>query len=96
MPPIDAFQHTAELRGGDGDRTIRRRWPNEPSALQSLGIERHAETVMPQDLQQIARPHVIPHTDRNLLLSRIPGTLSMVSESGSTHGMVGAAAKFCT
>ena len=44
----------AQLRGGDGDDTIRRRGPNEPAALQTLGIERHAETVMPEDLQQVA------------------------------------------
>ena len=30
-------------------------WPDEPTALQPLGVERHAHAVMPEDLAQAAR-----------------------------------------
>src|SRR5450432_1686032 len=38
----------------DRHRTIRRRRPDEPSAVQTLGVKRHSDPVMPQDLGQIA------------------------------------------
>jgi hypothetical protein len=54
VPPIDSFKHVAELSGRDGDRAIRWRGPDEAPPLQPFGIKRHAEAVMPEDLQKIA------------------------------------------
>jgi hypothetical protein len=53
ISPINPFQHIAELRRGDGNRPIRRRWPDEPAAFQPLRVERHAEAIMPRNLQKI-------------------------------------------
>ncbi len=36
-PPVDAFQQVGELRRRDRHRSIRRRWPEEATALQPLG-----------------------------------------------------------
>src|SRR6202051_4950662 len=54
IAPIDSVEHVGQLRGGDSDYAVRRRWPDEAAFLQPFGIERHAETVMPDDLDQIA------------------------------------------
>src|SRR5690606_4777394 len=55
IAPVDPFQQIAELCTGDGhsgpalaDR------PDELARLQPLQIERHADAVMPEDLDQIA------------------------------------------
>src|SRR6516162_2535296 len=53
MSPVDPFQHIAQLRGGNCNDTVRRRWPDEPTVLQSLGVERHPQTVMPKNFQQV-------------------------------------------
>src|SRR6516225_3937712 len=53
MSPVDPFQHVAQLRGGNCNDTVRRRWPDEPTVLQSLGVERHPQTVMPKNFQQV-------------------------------------------
>jgi transposase len=47
MPPIYAFQHVAQLRRGDRDHAVGRRGPHEFAAFEPLGIQRHAETIMP-------------------------------------------------
>src|SRR6202051_271782 len=54
IAPIDSVEHVGQLRGRDSDYAVRRRWPDEAAFLQPLGVERHAETVMPDDLDQIA------------------------------------------
>src|ERR1700716_1846923 len=54
IPPIDSVEHVGQLRGRDSNYAVRRRWPDEAALLQPFGIERHAETVMPDDLDQIA------------------------------------------
>src|SRR6516165_1661641 len=42
--------------GISSDHAVRRRRPDKPAALQSLGVQRHAQTVMPQNLDQIPPP----------------------------------------
>src|SRR3954447_19126429 len=54
VAPVDAFQHVAELSGGDGHSAVYRRRPDEPAAFQSSGVERHADTVVPENLQKVA------------------------------------------
>jgi hypothetical protein len=54
IAPIDAFEHVAELRRRDHYRAVRSLWPDEAATLQPLGIERHAEAIMPEDLDQLA------------------------------------------
>src|ERR1700688_1623436 len=54
IAPIDSVEHVGQLRGRDSDYAVRRRWPDEAPFLQPLGVERHAETVMPDNLDQIA------------------------------------------
>src|ERR1700731_25827 len=53
MSPVDPFEHIAELCGGNSNHTIRRRRPDEATALQTLGVKRHAQPVVPKDLQQV-------------------------------------------
>jgi hypothetical protein len=54
ISPIDSVQHVSELRRRDRNDAVRSRGPNEPAALQPLGVERHADAVMPEDLYQRA------------------------------------------
>src|SRR6516164_2632450 len=56
VAPVNAFEHVSQLCRCDRDHAIGRRRPDKPAALQSLGVKRHAETVMPEDLDQIAPP----------------------------------------
>src|SRR3954468_13374543 len=53
VPPIDAVEHIGKLRRRDRYRTIGRRRPDKPAALQPLRIERHADPVVPDDLDQV-------------------------------------------
>jgi hypothetical protein len=53
VPPVDRVKQIAELRGADRHRPVGRGRPDEPAALQPLGVERDAEPVMPQDLDQV-------------------------------------------
>src|ERR1700731_2329765 len=54
IAPVDAFEHGAELRRRDHHRAVRRLWPDETATLQPLGIERHAEAIMPENLDQLS------------------------------------------
>ena len=54
MTPVDAFQKVGELRRRDHDDAIGWRWPDEPAALQPLGIKRDTMRVAPEDLDEIA------------------------------------------
>src|SRR5215472_2287981 len=56
IAPVNAFEHVTQLRHGDCDHPIGGQRPDKAAALQSLGVKRHAETVMPEDLDQIATP----------------------------------------
>src|SRR5438552_17346806 len=53
VPPIDSVQHVCELRRRDSNPAIGRRSPAEAALLQPLGVERHAEPVMPKNLNQV-------------------------------------------
>ena len=48
ISPVSSLQHIAELRRGYRKRAIDRRRPDEFAAFQSLGVERHAEPIMPK------------------------------------------------
>src|SRR5882672_10227498 len=54
IPPVDPVEHVGELRRRDSNHAVGRRWPDEAAFLQPLGVERHAQTVMPDYLDQIA------------------------------------------
>src|SRR6516164_5074340 len=54
ISPIDPIQHVSELRRRDRNDAGCGRGPNEPAALQPLGIERHADAVMPENFDQRA------------------------------------------
>ena len=54
MAPIDPFEQIAELAGRDRHHAIRRRRPHEASSLQALGVQRGAQPVVPEDLDQLA------------------------------------------
>jgi hypothetical protein len=51
---------------------------------------------MPENLDQMTKPRVIQHTDRNLLWWRIRGIRSMVSGFASIAGRDVPGAKFST
>src|SRR5207237_1071297 len=53
VPPIDPVKHIGQLRRADCNHTVGRRWPDEATALQPLGVKRHADPVMPDDLEQV-------------------------------------------
>src|ERR1700747_641055 len=50
VSPVDPVEHVGQLRGADRDRPVGRRGPDKAAALQSLGVKRHADAVMPDDL----------------------------------------------
>src|SRR6476619_1505544 len=54
IAPVDAFQHIGHLGRRDRHRTVRRRGPDELAAIQTLGVKRQPDAVMPQNLGQIA------------------------------------------
>ncbi len=53
IAPVDPVQHVAELCCRDGDDTVSWRRPDELAVIQTLGIERQADPIMPDDLHQI-------------------------------------------
>src|ERR1700731_4425012 len=53
VPPIDPVEHVGQLRRRDSNHAIGRRWPDEAALLQPFGVQRHAETVMPKNLDQV-------------------------------------------
>src|SRR3954471_5414512 len=54
VPPVNSVEHIGELRRRDRDRPLGWRRPDKATALQPLRIERHANPVMPDDLDQVA------------------------------------------
>nr|CAJ30156.1 hypothetical protein mgI544 [Magnetospirillum gryphiswaldense MSR-1] len=54
VPPVDPVQHIGELRGRNRHHAVGRRRPDEAPFLQALGVERHAQPVMPDDLDHVA------------------------------------------
>src|SRR6516164_7730461 len=54
VSPVNALQQVAKLGWGDCHHAISRRRPQKAAALQSLGIERHAQPIMPEDLDELA------------------------------------------
>ncbi|MEA2730912.1 MAG: hypothetical protein QOF70_5387, partial [Acetobacteraceae bacterium] len=96
ISPIDPFQHIGHLSRRDRHRAIRRRRPDKPPAVQTLGVKRQSDPVMPQNLGQIATPNDIQHTDRNLLSSNINGIRFTVSAYASANEPGAGARRFCT
>src|ERR1700716_2803959 len=54
MSPVNALQHIGELRRRDDNNAIGRQGPDELATLQPFGIERHAQSVMPKHLHEVA------------------------------------------
>src|SRR5579862_5739884 len=54
ISPINAVQHISELRHRDRNDAVRGRWPDEPAALQPLGVERHAQPIVPENFDELA------------------------------------------
>src|SRR5674476_1334950 len=54
VTPVDPIKHIGQLRRRDTEHAIDRRRPDEAALLQPFGVERHAKTVMPDNLDQIA------------------------------------------
>src|SRR3954447_20214890 len=54
VSPVNPVEHIGELRRRNRYRTVGRRRPDKAAALQPLRIERHANPVMPDDLDQVA------------------------------------------
>src|SRR5205823_11482267 len=53
IAPINPFKHVGQLSCGNRHRAVSRRRPYKPAALQPLGVERHADPVMPENLDQL-------------------------------------------
>ena len=73
IPPIDPVQHISELRRRDRYHAGRGRWPNKPATLQPLGVKRHANAVMPENLYQrtIAPPENVQIAGVRVALQRL-------------------------
>lgn len=54
VPPLDAVDHVGQLSAGDRHASIRRRGPDEAAASKAFGVKRHAEPIVPDDLDQVA------------------------------------------
>ena len=54
VAPIDPVEHVRQLRRRDPDDAVGRRRPEEAALLQPLGVERHAQPVVPKDLDEVA------------------------------------------
>src|SRR5450755_1787883 len=54
ISPVDPFQHVSHLRRRDRYRAFRGRWPNEPPAVQALCVKRQSNSIVPEDLGQVA------------------------------------------
>src|SRR5258706_1631884 len=52
--PVNALKQVAKLGWGDGHHAISRRRPEKTAALQPLGVERHAQPIVPKNLDQLA------------------------------------------
>src|SRR5262249_9039084 len=52
--PVDALEHVGHLRRRDRYRAVRRRGPDELPTIKALGVERHAQPIVPENLDQIA------------------------------------------
>ena len=56
------IEHVGELGSRDSNNAGGRRWPDEATLLQPLRVERHADAVMPKNLDQIAS-HAPEHVE---------------------------------
>src|SRR5664280_76782 len=54
IAPVDPVEHIGQLRRRNPEHAIDRRRPDEAALLQPFSVERHTETIMPDDLDQIA------------------------------------------
>ena len=54
ISPINSFEHISHLRRRDRQNAIGRRWPDELSSVQSFGVKREPDAIMPKDFRQIA------------------------------------------
>ncbi len=54
IAPVDRLQKITHLGGRDRNRAIHSRRPDEPPAIQPLGVQRQPDPVVPNDLHQIA------------------------------------------
>src|SRR3546814_1076212 len=54
ITPVDHLQHAGHLRGGNGNHAVHGQRPDVLPALETLGIKRHADTIMPDDLAEVA------------------------------------------
>ena len=54
ISPVDSVEHIAHLCRRDSHHTIGWRGPYKATLLQTFGIQRHADTVVPKNLYQIA------------------------------------------
>src|SRR5260370_35033597 len=53
VPPIDSCEHISEWCRRNSNHAVGWRGPHKPAALEALRVERHAEAVMPENLDQI-------------------------------------------
>ena len=56
VTPVYPLKHIAQLGRRQGHGAALRGGPNEPPAVQALGVERHAQAVMPNDFHQVTAP----------------------------------------
>jgi len=90
MSPVNALQHIGELRRRDDNNAIGRRGPDKLAALQPLGVKRHAQTVMPKHLHEVA-PASTEHEEITGVRIALQRLLHLQSEAVHATAHVGMA-----
>jgi hypothetical protein len=84
MSPVNALQHIGEVRRRDDNGAIGRRGPDKLAALQPLGVQRHAQTVMPKYLHEVAPACPRPSARSSPSLSRQNHHLQSVDRTATS------------
>src|SRR6267154_866250 len=82
VPPVDPVEHVGKLRRRDSNHPVGRRRPDEAALLQPFGVERHAETVMPKNLNQVTSG---ASKDVEITRMRIPPQRFLDLQSKAVH-----------
>src|SRR4051812_6234277 len=82
VTPIDPVEHVGQLRRRYGNAPVRRRRPQKTALLEPLGIERHAEPVVPDNLDQIA---AAPPKNIEVAGMRVPSKRLLDLQSQALH-----------
>src|SRR5271165_1083431 len=88
VSPVDTFEQVAQLRGRDNNRTFLCGRPDEAALFQALGVERGAQPVVPEYLNELT---ALASEDIEIARMRIAPQRLLDAQSQRVH----AAAHIC-